>query len=260
MVTDEPDLERAVREIVDENGVILYHENLEPGLNGYWVEAKDLREGDVFLGANGELSTVVSNDRIEFSEGVTVYNFTVEGNHNYFVVAETDEYGQTSVLVHNAETNYWNARGIRYYMGPLREEIQQIHRERLLREMYAALEAAIKEKNLNSEEADEIRERLRKFVKEAQSTDNSQIIQGCHTWEQQVGKPAPTPGIIDFNGVTWDQIYSLYTMGIFSGDYVGGHAAIEVKIGGKDIFYFDNGWWGHIFTPSRIPFYVRRHL
>ena len=47
---------------------------------------------------------------------------------------------------------------------------------------------------------------------------------------------------------------------ILSSVYVGGHAAIEVKIGGKDIFYFDNGWWGHIFTPTRIPFYVRRHL
>ena len=70
------------------------------------VDAKDLREGDVFLGANGELSTVVSNERVEFPEGITVYNFTVDGNHNYFVIAETDEFGQTCILVHNAQSYY----------------------------------------------------------------------------------------------------------------------------------------------------------
>ena len=102
VVTDEPDLERAARSMVDENGVILYHENLEPGLNGFWVEAKDLREGDVVLGANGELSTVMALERVEFPDGITVYNFTVDGNHNYFVLAETDEFGQTCILVHNS--------------------------------------------------------------------------------------------------------------------------------------------------------------
>jgi hypothetical protein len=38
--------------IVDENGTILYHENIGVTEHGYWVEAKDLRVGDVFLGAN----------------------------------------------------------------------------------------------------------------------------------------------------------------------------------------------------------------
>ena len=61
-----------------------------------------MREGDVFLGANGELCTFVSIERVEFEENIKVYNFTVDGNHNYFVIAETDEFGQTSVLVHNA--------------------------------------------------------------------------------------------------------------------------------------------------------------
>gem|GEM_PF-2094000 len=102
VVTDEPDLERAAREVVDENSVILYHENIAPGLNGFWVEAKDLREGDVFVGANGELSVLVSAERVVFPENVKVYNFTVEGNHNYFVIAATDEFGQTCILVHNA--------------------------------------------------------------------------------------------------------------------------------------------------------------
>ena len=92
VVTDEPDLERAARSVVDENGVTLYHENLESGLNGFWVEAKDLREGDVFLGANGELSTLVVAERVVFPDGVKVYNFTVDGNHDYFVIAQTDEF------------------------------------------------------------------------------------------------------------------------------------------------------------------------
>jgi len=39
VVTDEPDLERAARSVVDENGVWLYHENIGPMENGFWVEA-----------------------------------------------------------------------------------------------------------------------------------------------------------------------------------------------------------------------------
>jgi len=102
VVTDEPDLSRAARSVVDENGVLLYHENLEPGLNGFWVEAKDLRVGDVFLGVNGELSMLTNIVRIEQNGGIAVFNFTVEGNHNYFILAKENEYGQSCILVHNA--------------------------------------------------------------------------------------------------------------------------------------------------------------
>ena len=103
VVTDDPDLSRAARDVVDENGVLLYHENLEPGLNGFWVEAKDLGVGDVFLGANGELSTLTNIVRVEQSGGVAVFNFTVDGNHNYFILAKDFDYGQSCVLVHNAK-------------------------------------------------------------------------------------------------------------------------------------------------------------
>jgi len=106
VVTDEPDLERAARSVIDENGVTLYHENIEAGLNGFWVEAKDLRTGDVFIGANGELSVLVAVERVIFEENVKVYNFTVDGNHNYFVIAQIGEYGQTCILVHNATGSY----------------------------------------------------------------------------------------------------------------------------------------------------------
>ena len=99
VVTDTPDLDRAAREIADE----FYHENLEPGLNGFWVEAKDLRVGDVFLGANGEISTLSNIVRVEQSGGIAVFNFEVEGNHNYFILAKEYDYGQTCILVHNAK-------------------------------------------------------------------------------------------------------------------------------------------------------------
>jgi hypothetical protein len=66
------------------------------------VEARNLREGDVFIGTNGELSTLVEKERVEYPAEITVYNFTVDGNHDYFVIAQTAELGQTSVLVHNA--------------------------------------------------------------------------------------------------------------------------------------------------------------
>ena len=97
VVTDEPDLDRAARDYSDG----MYHGNLEVTENGYWVEAKDLRVGDVFLGANGELSVLVDSVRVEFDGNITVYNFSVDANHDYFVIAEGD-YGQTCVLVHNA--------------------------------------------------------------------------------------------------------------------------------------------------------------
>ena len=101
VVTDTPDLERAARSVVDENGFILYHENVAPGLNGFWVEAKDLKVGDVFLGASGELSMLTNIVRVEQSGGIAVFNFTVEGNHNYFILAKEYEFGQSCILVHN---------------------------------------------------------------------------------------------------------------------------------------------------------------
>ncbi len=102
VVTDEPDLSRAARSVVDENGTWLYHDNLDTGLNGYWVEAKDLRVGDVFLGADGKLSSLTNAVRLEVAGGISVFNFEVEGNHNYFVLAKEYGVGQTCVLVHNA--------------------------------------------------------------------------------------------------------------------------------------------------------------
>ncbi|GHT11366.1 hypothetical protein FACS1894170_04850 [Planctomycetales bacterium] len=104
VVTDNPDLSRAAQEVVVENGTTLIHENLAVTERGYYVEAKDLQVGDVFIGANGELTTLTGTERVEYPNGITVYNFTVADNHNYFVVGTLEAYqnGASVVLVHNA--------------------------------------------------------------------------------------------------------------------------------------------------------------
>jgi len=70
------------------------------------VEAKDLLVGDVFLGVNGELSTLTNVVRIEQDDRINVFNLAIDGNHNYFILAKEYEYGQTCVLVHNADPGF----------------------------------------------------------------------------------------------------------------------------------------------------------
>jgi len=118
VVTDEPDLERAARHVVDENGVTIYHENLDSDLNGFWVEAKDLRVGDVFLGANGELATLTNIVRVEHADGIAVYNFAVAGNNNYFVLSQ-GEFGQIAILVHNGTYCFPEHHSLPKFLGGL---------------------------------------------------------------------------------------------------------------------------------------------
>ncbi|MGL6194814.1 MAG: hypothetical protein ACRC2T_08335 [Thermoguttaceae bacterium] len=87
-----------------------WDDNLDGGFGGYWVEAKDLRVGDVFLGSDGKFSTLTGLLRVEQEGGIEVFNFSVEGNANYFVLQKNYDYGQTSVLVHNASEAYKTAR------------------------------------------------------------------------------------------------------------------------------------------------------
>ena len=98
VVTDTPDLTRAARK----NAEGMLHENLGSNESGYWVETKDLQVGDIFLGINGERSTLTNIVRIEQEGGIAVFNFTVEGNHNYFILAKNYSLGQASILVHNS--------------------------------------------------------------------------------------------------------------------------------------------------------------
>ncbi len=93
-------------ELVD--GEFIHHGNIPVTGDGYDVEAKDLRVGGQFLDANGKIVTLQQSCRTEYKYGVTVYNFEVAGNHNYFVIA-AGECGQTCILVHNANGTVYRA-------------------------------------------------------------------------------------------------------------------------------------------------------
>ncbi|MEV0949670.1 polymorphic toxin-type HINT domain-containing protein [Promicromonospora sp. NPDC050249] len=82
-----------------------------------WVDAGDLKPGDVLVTPDG----VATLDRkLVEQRGETVYNFRVEGLHNYYALA-----GETPVLVHNA--NYkihasvaygdWGNKGAHVHIG-----------------------------------------------------------------------------------------------------------------------------------------------
>ncbi len=62
--------------------------------------AGELEVGEELLGPRGEMQTLAATWAEEHPEGVTVYNFEVEGAHTYFVCAS--DLSETPVLVHNA--------------------------------------------------------------------------------------------------------------------------------------------------------------
>ena len=63
-----------------------------------WIGASGLLVGDRILQLDGGYATLASTLREEHAAGVTVYNFTVEGDHTYFV---DDEVAGGAVWVHN---------------------------------------------------------------------------------------------------------------------------------------------------------------
>ena len=66
-----------------------------------WVGAADLYIGELLVSPDGTVRIVVGNADDQRPEGITVYNFTVEGDHTYFVAdgqGTVDEF----VWVHNA--------------------------------------------------------------------------------------------------------------------------------------------------------------
>jgi hypothetical protein len=70
--------------------------------NNEWLEAKDLRAGDILLTVNGEHVIVEQVQHELLEQPIKTYNFTVDGNHTYSV-------GETGVVAHNAcgkEFNY----------------------------------------------------------------------------------------------------------------------------------------------------------
>lgn len=67
-------------------------------VNGRYCEIGSAKAGDDLLSFNGQLVTIEEIERYSPAEEVTVYNFEVEDNHNYFV-------GSGEVLVHNTCIN-----------------------------------------------------------------------------------------------------------------------------------------------------------
>ena len=65
------------------------------GINGEWIEVKDLKVGDKLMDKDNKIYMISSIKRYKYNN--TVYNFEVEDNHNYYVT--TDNY-----LVHNRKS------------------------------------------------------------------------------------------------------------------------------------------------------------
>jgi YD repeat-containing protein len=153
VVTKSPDWSRAASDVVTVHDVAtgqsleIHHEDLVQKNDanlvfGYYVEAGKLQVGDVFLGPNEELTTLTSTRRQDFPQGVNVYNFTVEDDHNYFVIANYEAFqnGAQPVLVHNSKKcdspgNYLVSKapkqvtpGIRVLNGQIIDDIGRVQR------------------------------------------------------------------------------------------------------------------------------------
>ncbi len=109
VVADTPDDLRRARESVTvetarDGPLNLYHANIDASNGGYYVEASDLRLGDVFQGPHGELTTLIATSREEHPEGISVYNIEVDGTSNYYVIANYEAClaGAEPTLVHNS--------------------------------------------------------------------------------------------------------------------------------------------------------------
>lgn len=68
-----------------------------------WIEAGSLRVGDYVVDSDGNCQVVQATKINSFIHPITVYNFTVENNHTYFV-------GESEILVHNECTTLQSKR------------------------------------------------------------------------------------------------------------------------------------------------------
>lgn len=64
-------------------------------INKCWIQAGKLKKGDIVLDSKGEYDIVSNTCTNYYSYPITVYNFTVENTHTYFV-------GEENILVHNS--------------------------------------------------------------------------------------------------------------------------------------------------------------
>jgi intein/homing endonuclease len=66
-----------------------------------WIAAENLRAGDVLQLVNGEFVVVELVQHEILEKPQTLYNFEVEGNHNYYVAESVGTDATNFVLVHN---------------------------------------------------------------------------------------------------------------------------------------------------------------
>ena len=66
-----------------------------------WIPANNLRAGDILLTVNGKKVVVEEVQHELLERPQTLYNFEVEGNHNYFVAQKVEAGRDEFVLVHN---------------------------------------------------------------------------------------------------------------------------------------------------------------
>lgn len=69
-----------------------------------WIEAGSLRVGDYVVDSSGNCQVVQDIQINNYSQPVTVYNFTVKNNHTYFV-------GESEILVHNTCNDVFRKAG-----------------------------------------------------------------------------------------------------------------------------------------------------
>lgn len=81
-----------------------------------WLRARDLQVGDAVDQPDGSDAVVIGTVREAHPEGITVYNFEVEGDHTYFVA---DGFGDvnTAVWVHNTCVYRQFVNGVWKYVG-----------------------------------------------------------------------------------------------------------------------------------------------
>ncbi|MGG8495190.1 SpvB/TcaC N-terminal domain-containing protein [Tenacibaculum sp. TC6] len=93
-----------------DNEVIETTDDHEFYVKGEWVEAGKLATGTIFRTFNGKEKVLLKSERIEKVQ--IAYNFTVDGNHNYFA-------SQLGILVHNS-CGFYHVKGgnnITSYVG-----------------------------------------------------------------------------------------------------------------------------------------------
>jgi hypothetical protein len=73
----------------------------------------------------------------------------------------------------------------------------------------------------------------------------------CGNWALEVLNKLGNMTYITLDVAAWE-----YWVGIPFTDWWLGHNAISITLPDGSIFYLDDGWWNHAFTPGDIPWYV----